>query len=460
MTKVKILKLINQGEGLKLEFKPSLSDIQRITEIVCSFANSKGGIVLIGVSDDGKIHGVDIGKQTIERLTNIIVDNLDPKIYPEITPLKIDKKSLILIEVSKSTDKPHLVCGKAFIRIGKNTKSMSRSEYERLLLGKHRHKLQFDKQVCEGASLKNIDWKFVKKEFMPLYERISKRETAATPQSLLASLGCIKVGKPTNAGILLFGKNPQEFFMNAYIALARYKGEEVGPERLDYKEFNGNLFQQIDACDEYIKSHIAVMSKLLPYQVQRQDIPEYGLFSIRELITNALCNRDYENQNTKAIIKILTNRIEFFNPGGLPEDITPKNILDKQYSRNPIIAKVLAKVKYIEELGEGWNKIVQEHKTHPLKPKMPKIKSDRYTSLVIIFSTKDKFERKKEFVELNERQKIIMDYLRGQKKINRRICMELLKTSKDTAVRELSFLQRKGLVKRKGIGKSTYYHLA
>jgi len=84
------------------------------------------------------------------------------------------------------------------------------------------------------------------------------------------------------------------------------------------------------------------MSKLLPYQVQRQDIPEYGLFSIRELITNTVCHRDYENQHTKIIIKIFSNKIEFYNPGGLPENITPRNIAEKQYSRNPVIAKVLA----------------------------------------------------------------------------------------------------------------------
>ena len=87
---------------------------------------------LIGLGESEKILGVDIGKQTIERLTNTIVDNLDPRIYPEIKPLKTDKKSVISIEVSASHDKPHLAQGKAFIRIGKNTKAMSSNEYERL----------------------------------------------------------------------------------------------------------------------------------------------------------------------------------------------------------------------------------------------------------------------------------------------------------------------------------------
>jgi len=110
---------------------------------------------------------------------------------------------------------------------------------------------------------------------------------------LLEALNCIIDDKPTNAGVLLFGKNPQKIFINAYIAIARYKGKEVGIERLDYKEFNGNLFHQIDECDKYIKEHIAIMSRLFPYKVEREDIPEYPLFSIRELVTNAVVHRDY-----------------------------------------------------------------------------------------------------------------------------------------------------------------------
>ena len=258
---------------------------------------------------------------------------------------------------------------------------------------------------------------------------------------------------------MLFGKTPQRFFINAYIALVRYKGKEVDIERLDYKELNGNLFQQIDNCDRYLKEHIAVMSKLLPYRVQRQDIPEYGLFSIRELITNAVCHRDYENQHTKIIIKMFSNEIEFYNPGGLPEDITPKNIAEKQYSRNPIIAKVSAKVKYIEELGEGWNKIIKEHKTHPLKPKMPKIKSDKYTSIVTIFSTKDKFEKKKEIVELNDRQRKAIEFLKEKGKITNREYVNLLQgtISGDTALNDLRDMVKKSIISVRRKGRSSYY---
>ena len=449
-----------RGESEITEFKKSTGEWKEIIKTVSAFANTGGGKIFIGVSKSGKLAGVNIGKGTVEDISNKIFQNTDPEIHPRITTEKTNGKFLIVIEVRESSDHLVLSFGRPYKRVGKSTVRISKDEYENLILEKHKEKLQFDKQICQAANLKDIDWKFVKEEFIPLYEKISERKTVGSPQSLLESLGSIKNEKPTNAGILLFGKNPQNFFLNAYIALARYRGREVDVERLDYKEFNGNLFQQIDSCDRYLKEHIAIMSKQLPYQVQRQDIPEYGLFSIRELITNAVCHRDYENQHTKIIIKMFSDKVEFYNPGGLPVDITPKNIAEKQYSRNPVIARVLAKVKYIEELGEGWNKIIKEHKDHSLKPKMPGIKSDKHTTLITIFSTKDKFEKKKKIVELNDRQRKAIEYLKINRKISRSKYVEFTGCSERTAFRVLEELTKNKFIVRKGGGKNTYYELA
>ncbi|PIQ94375.1 MAG: hypothetical protein COY75_10880 [Nitrospirae bacterium CG_4_10_14_0_8_um_filter_41_23] len=151
---------------------------------------------------------------------------------------------------------------------------------------------------------------------------------------------------------------------------------------------------------------------------------------------------------------------EFYNPGGLPEDITPQNITEKQYSRNPIIAKVLAKVKYIEELGEGWNKIIKEHQTHPLKPKKPRIKSDKYTSLITVFSTKDKFEKVKEIIELNERQKQGLEYVKERGSLSNKEYRKLFSEITDrTVLNDLKDLVKKGILRGVGKTKAARYYL-
>jgi len=268
-------------------------------------------------------------------------------------------------------------------------------------------------------------------------------------------LRVIKKDKPTNAGILLFGKDPSNFFSHAHIALGRYRGIAIGGEKLDYKEFKGNLFEQIDNCANYIVEHTALMSRLIPGEVQRTDIPEYGLFSVRELVTNAICHRDYEERGGKIIIKMFDDRIEFYNIGGLPAGITPKNITQEQFSRNPTIASVLARVKYIEELGEGWDKIIEEHREHPLHPEKPRIQSSENSILVTLFSTKEKFEKDK--YDLTKRQRDIIGYIKRNGRINTSECASLLKASNDTSLRELTRLRSLGIIDRKGVGKGTYY---
>jgi len=156
MGRDKILNLIDNSESIDIEWKPSLSQINEIIETVSAFANTEGGKVIIGVSKSGRILGVEVGKGTIEHLTNKISQNTDPKIHPRITIRKINGKSTIILEVKESPDHLVLVFGRPFKRVGKSTVKMSKDEYERLILEKHKDKLYFDSQICKGASLKDI----------------------------------------------------------------------------------------------------------------------------------------------------------------------------------------------------------------------------------------------------------------------------------------------------------------
>lgn len=116
-----ILKLIKKGESQTLEFKSSLSGVDKILHELCGFANTDGGISVVGVSDRGKLLGADIGKNTIESFTNKISQGFDPKLYPKIEKLRLDNKDLILVEIKDTANKPYQVFGKAFKRVGKST---------------------------------------------------------------------------------------------------------------------------------------------------------------------------------------------------------------------------------------------------------------------------------------------------------------------------------------------------
>lgn len=159
MTKEEVISLIQESEHVEL--KSSLSLINEIIESVSAFANTRGGRIIAGVNNTGRIVGVTIGKNTIEHITNRILQNTDPKINPRIRVDTIDGKSIVIIEVQESLDKLVLAFGRPFKRVGKSTVKMSKDEYERLILEKHSEKLQFDKEMCKDAEFKDIDKKKV-----------------------------------------------------------------------------------------------------------------------------------------------------------------------------------------------------------------------------------------------------------------------------------------------------------
>lgn len=148
---------MDKTESETLEFKRSLSDFDSILATISAFANTRGGRILIGVDDDGKVVGVYIGKGTLEELVNKISQNTQPKIYPEIKVSKINGKQIIEIIVTERSDKPVFAKGIAYKRVGKSNVKMDRDEIINLL----RKTYEVSYEDAEAAPLEAIDAKKV-----------------------------------------------------------------------------------------------------------------------------------------------------------------------------------------------------------------------------------------------------------------------------------------------------------
>ena len=341
-------KLINQGESENLELKPSLSDTNRIVEVVASFANTRGGIVLIGVDSQGKILGITIGKETRERLTNAITDNTDPVIYPEIYSFEMNGLEIITIKADESSNKPHLAFGKAFKRVGNVTKLMKRDEYERLLLQRSKSKLQFDSQISEDATIKDIDETRVN---WFLEKRAGKKgiEIPKIPlDQILVNIGAaVKKNKkpiPTNVGILFFGVEPQSFLPHSEVKIARFKGTTM-TEFIDRAELHVPLPELIDEAEKFVRRNTRRATKIVEFE--QVNIAEYPYEAIREAITNAVAHRDYFFTGASIRVMIFDDRIEVESPGRLPEGVTLKNLEGSHVLRNEKIANLLYDIGYI-----------------------------------------------------------------------------------------------------------------
>lgn len=450
-------KLISQGESEILEFKESLQLKDEMGETVSALSNSKGGVILVGISDKGEIKGIQIGKRTVIDLAEYIKRNTDPQIFPEIKVCEIDNEQIILMKVKESGEKPVFFKNHAYKRVGDTNQRIPSSEI-RKLAKESGVKIYWDSLICEEASLKDIDeekirW-FLKKTKI---ERNFSVDDRISVEEILQKLDLLRENKLTNAAILLFGKDPQKSFLQAEIRCARFKGDEPVKPFIDMKVFTGNIINQVDKALGFILEHIS-MKVYLVGRPEREERYEYPPDALREAIINAICHRDYASVG-HIQIRIFDDRIEVWNPGLLPEPLTIEDLKKKHKSipRNPLIAKCFFLIKLIEQWGTGTNDMIKFCLDWGLpEPLFECITGDfvvTFKRSVITVELMDK-------LGLNQRQRKAIRYIEEHKKISRMEYAKLDEVSDATAKRDLKELVDKGILEIRGNGPETYYVLS
>lgn len=453
---------IAKKESENIEFKKSVGEWKEIVETVSAFSNTNGGKIIIGVSNSGNPIGIRVGKGTIEDLTNKIVSNTEPKIYPRISVKKAEGKHTIGIEIEKSTDKLVLAFGRPFKRVGKSTVRMSKDEYEKTILEKHKEKLQFDKQICKEVTLEDIDknkvkWYLGKREEI----RRVKKPASLSYTNLLMNLGAIKKyndkTKLTNAGILFFGKNPQKFFIQSQLRVVKFKGVKVTHPTIDKIDCSGTLWEMVEQSEDFIRKNIHLLGRRTEESFVREEKFEYPIKALREAIINALIHRNYyEPADTRVFI--FDNRIEIINPGSFPEGVTPEKPI--HWPVNPILCSLMYDIGFIEKYGSGiymmrelckkYGNKKPYYQLHPLETKL-------------IFESPEKeisFIESEEFKGLNDRQKNILRFLYKYGKFTRKDYISVNKCSQRQSNRDINSLLEETKIKKQGKGRNVYYTLA
>ncbi len=451
-----IRKLISQGELETVEFKQSTGEWKEIIETIAAFANTIGGKIFIGISKTGKILGADVGKNTIEDLTNKISINLDPKIHPRVSIEKTNGKSLIVITVKESSDHLVLAFGRPYKRIGKSTVRMSKDEYEQHILEKHKDKFQFDMQICKGITSKNINRKrlewFVKEAKT---QRGLDIDGALSTKEIIKRLKLTRNGKLTNAAVLLFSNKPQDIFLQAVVKAIRFKGLDVTEDMLDFKIIDGDVFTLLEKAEDFIFEHIPKKAWIEEGKLQRQEKWLYPPKVIREALANALAHRDYK-LSSNVQIRIFDDRIEFWNPGCLPKGLTVEGLKRKHDSmpQNPLIARSFFWVRYVEEVGTGTNKMLNWCRDWGLSE--PEFEETE-TSFVVTLRQSKLTDEYLGTLNLNVRQIEAIDYLRKNKKITNKEYSAINKIGRVCAFKELADLVKKGVLRQIEKGRSAYY---
>jgi ATP-dependent DNA helicase RecG len=343
----KLNDIIANGESEKLEFKVSFNTDTIIS--LASMANKKGGRVVVGVSDRNEIVGVSIKEETIQQWINEIKTKTEPSLIPEIDVYTVKNINVVIIAISEYPIKPVAVKGRYYIRKQNSNHQLDLIEINDLFINSLQ--TSWDSLPYKDSSINNLDIGKVQNFIDKVND--SKRFTLkGSWQDCLKKLKLIKDdNKPTNASMLLFAKdNP---LLNVHIGRFRTPSLIV-----DDKMIRGSLFEVVEDTMQYLINQIKVAFEITG-KPERDEIFEYPLAALRELVINSIVHRDYANP-TDIQIKIFDQEITIFNPGTLFGGLTIEDLKTDNYqaqARNKLIAKAFYLTKDIEKYGSGYRRV-------------------------------------------------------------------------------------------------------
>ncbi|MBI3336419.1 putative DNA binding domain-containing protein [Candidatus Peregrinibacteria bacterium] len=465
MTEKELLELIRKGEGQTLEFKDDRVHPRSFAETLAAFAAANGGVVLIGVADDGTIQGVS----QFERVRDNLIYEAAGRSHcePQIQPIEVERiethdgKIVVAVTVPADFETLHSVAGKYVLRVGSRNEPLTPRELRRLMFS--RGEVSFERLACERVNLWDLDQKRMTRYILK-HEEHSGRPLNLSQGEFLLNLGCAtrkeKEIIPTHAGVLLFHEEPQLYFLQSQLLCARFKGTDV-IEYLDRKEFRGPLPELVDQATRFIKSHMRIGGRIPG--IQRVDYPEYPEVAFREAIINAVIHRDWSLEGEFIRVFMFDDRIEVMSPGRLLPPITIEAMQKGEVEsrlRNPVIVEVLDRLGgYIEKLGTGIRRMIDAMKEHDLEPPRFELQGDLLK--VILRGPFERFMAQETMPEwakgLNERQTKAIDYAQAHGKIANKEYRTLNHVSHKTAHQDLTDLCKRGILKVEGKGKATQY---
>ncbi len=360
-----ILEILKKPESKNLEFKRDLSSPDGMLKTVISFANTAGGLIIIGV-DDGNHHvrGIQTPLQLEERISNLISDNIHPKLIPNIEIIPWRNTYLVAIEIYPSSSRPHFLKSVGFskgvyVRIGSSNRVADSNlidELRRMSRGE-----SFDEQPFPELDINSIDFK-VATELFADFRKLKKSDL----ETLTLVTNYQNRLVPTNAGIILFGIKRNKYFPNAWIHAGRFSGK-TKTNITESIEIHSYPVLAIKEAIAFIEKHLFSSIKIT--KTERVDEWKIPQIAVRETIINAIAHSDYSQKGSPIRIAIYDDKIEIENPGLIPFNLT----LDDLYRgisklRNPVIARILNELKLIERWGSGIRRIIESCENAGLKP--------------------------------------------------------------------------------------------
>ncbi len=360
LTPEELRELIADHESDRVELTGTTSDTDKFARAICAFANDlpnhrQPGYLLIGVDDEKRLSGLTVDDPLLRRLAELRSNvNIEP--LPVITVQKhtLPEGDVAVVQVMPSDLPPVRYKGTVWIRTGPSQRRANRQE-ERLLIERRTVAARaFDARPCHGAKLEDLVRDLFLVSYLPAaVDRAVLEENDRPVREQLASLRFYDLDAdcPTNAAILLFGRNPLRWAPGAWVQFVRWSGTTMASDPVNEKRWSGDLLSVLRELQSFLSW--SRQSRPVPESALRERAStDYPVVALRELLLNAIMHRDYES-NAPVRFSWYEDRIEIQSVGGLYGAASPENFPRQTDYRNPVISEALATLGYVNQFGRG-----------------------------------------------------------------------------------------------------------
>lgn len=449
--------LLKRGPGQTIAFLPH-PEASLLAETMIAFANADGGTIFFGLDEQGRVADSMMDEAVQGHLVRALL-MCRPPVVTHWEQHEAPGGMVVALKIPRSPELHALADGRVLTRVGAENRPLGGEAIRHLAATKSSG--DFESEPVEGATLVDLD-KAVLDEYMRLWTERGHRLNAGGLQDHLVEMGAmIEDGTPTVAGMLLFGKHPQTFLPQSGLIFVKFLGKEArGRDGLaGYGrriEIEGPVARMIERAWQVVNEEMRV--EAVVNGLRREERSEYPRFAVREALVNAVCHRDYRLSGRRVEIRMYEDRLEVISPGGLPGYITLDNIVEEHFSRNPRLVTGLFQWGYIEELGLGIDRMIEEMLQYGHAA--PNFEAKPYSFTVRLYNTLERAPDRRWHSNMNERQMRAMTFLEQNGRITNRDYRQLCPDANPETLRlDLVDLVDKGLLLKIGDKKGTYYIL-
>lgn len=352
--------LLNDLEADWVERTTSQNNTDKFSEAVTAFANDlpgnrKPGYLIVGAKDDGSLSGLQVTDQLLQNLAALRSEgHIQP--LPALTVQKISLPGgdVAVVEVQPSDLPPVRYKGRVWIRVGPR-RGVANEQEERLLSEKRLSNARtFDARPCLDSRLEDLALDLFQLTY--LKEAVASDVLVENHRTVAEQLGSLRFfdsrsGCPTNAGIILFGKNPLEWLPGAYLQFVGFDGPTLASDVLWERQLSGDLLTVLREISPMIELQVngrPIADSLL----HERSVFEYPQQALRELAMNAVLHRSYESTGPVRFYWF-SDHVEIQSPGGLYGEASPENFPNRNSYRNPVLAEVLKTLGFVNRFGMG-----------------------------------------------------------------------------------------------------------